>query len=175
LTFDFKEVDAAIARSMLGWHQRPLEDARLKVLGFKSFVERQAYKDILVDGRAKENIGRSLLQAFLTSRNYREVPVRGGQTDILALEKNGRYLYETKIWRGPVSYKQGLIQLGEYIIGEADDAQLIGVFYILFDPTKTRRAQSFLNGASSTIVVRDHEVDVVVINLWFQEPSRKTG
>jgi len=172
LTFDFKEVDAVIAKTMLGWEHEPIEDAKLKMHGFKSFVERQAYKDILVDGKAKENIGRALLQAFLLSRSYREVPVRGGRTDILQFVKQGRFLYEPKVWRGPNYYQQGLRELGEYIIGEKDDAQLIGVFYVIFDPTKTRRAESYIGSALSTMFVEGKKVDVVIINLSLPQPSK---
>lgn len=174
LTFDFKDVDAALARDMLGWEQKPLEDAKLKMHGFKSFVERQAYKDILVDGKAKENVGRALLQAFLSSRSYREVPVRGGQTDILQFVKHGRFLYEPKVWRGSNYYQQGLRELGEYIIGETDDGQLIGIFYVIFDPTKTRRAESHLGGAFSIAVVEGKKVNVVIINLSLPQPSTKS-
>lgn len=142
--------------------------------GFKLFVERQAYKDILVDGKAKENIGRALLQAFLLSRSYREVPVRGGQTDILQFVKQGRFLYEPKIWRGSSYYQQGLRELSEYIIGETDDEQLIGIFYVIFDPTKTRRAESHLGGAFSVAVIEGNKVNVVIINLSLPQPSRKS-
>jgi tetratricopeptide (TPR) repeat protein len=172
--FDFKEVDTAIAKAVLGWEQEPIEDAKLKMCGFKAFVERQAYKDILVDGKAKENIGRALLQAFLLSRSYREIPVRGGRTDILQFVKQGRFLYELKVWRGPNYYQQGLRELGEYVIGETDDGQLVGIFYVILDPTKTRRAESHLCGVLSTAVAEGKKANLVIINLSLPQPSRKS-
>lgn len=173
LVFDFRGVEIALARDILGWGQNPLEDARLEMRGFKSFVERQVHKDILVAGKPQENIARALLQAFLRSRSYREVPVRGGQTDLLLFAKRGRFLYETKIWRGPTYHKQGLRELGEYIIGESDDQELLGIFYVVFDSTKSRRAQTYLGNAFSTEAVCGRSADVVVINLLPPEPSKK--
>jgi hypothetical protein len=88
--------DALITR----FHRQPVHLARSEVLNFKSLVERQTYKDILVDGKPQEAIARSNLQHFLVGRSYRETPVRGGRADLLVFSSQGRFLYETKIWRG---------------------------------------------------------------------------
>ena len=144
-----------------------------EILGFRNYVERQAHKDIFVNGSAQENIARSLLQAYLNSRSYREVDVRGGQSDILSFSKSGRFLYETKIWRGQEYHEQGLRELEEYILGEGDDPDLIGIFYIVFDPTKNQSAQSFLGDTTTTIIVANREVQIVVINLVPPTPSKK--
>lgn len=172
-SFDFRSVDVAIARDMLGWEYSPLEDARAEIRRFKSHIERQSNQDIFVDGRPKENLARALLQAFLKPRSYREVQVRGGQTDILTFAKNGTFLYETKIWRGPKYHEQGLREIEEYIIGEDEDQRLRGVFYVIFDPTKSNRAEAYLGGAFSSVDIADRQVDVVVVNLSLPKPSKK--
>lgn len=173
LIFDFKAIDIALAREVLGWPQDPLEEARRDVQHFRSFIERQAYKDIFVAGRPQENIGRSLLQAFLKPRSYREVQVRGGQTDLLSFTRQGRFLYETKIWRGGEYYQQGLREIEEYLIGESDDDELKGIFYIVFDPTKSSQAQANLKGTLSSVMVHGRSVDVVIISLVPPKPSKK--
>lgn len=173
LVFDFRGIEIPVARGILGWGQDPLEEARFEIKRFKSFIERQAYRTIFVEGKPQEDIARTMLQAHLRSRNYREVPVRGGQTDILAFTKQGRLLYETKIWRGPGYHKQGLRELGEYVIGEGDTPDLIGIFYVVLDPTKSGRARAHLGSDFSTVVVCDHYVDVVAIDLSPAKPSEK--
>ena len=175
LTFNFQNVDAALANQVLGWRTAPVDEARLEIQKFKLFVERQAHKDVFVGGHAQENIARALLQAFLTTRSYREVKVRGGFSDLLAFSNNGRFLYETKIWRGPEYYAQGLRELEEYIAGEKDDGELKGAFYIVFDPTKSQSAGDFLRGSTVRIIMDTVQVDVVVVNLCPPPPSKKSS
>lgn len=153
--------------------QDPLREAQTEMRDFKSLVERQIYKDILVDDRPQENIARALLQTFLIRRSYREVPVRGGQSDLLVFLKQGRFLYETKIWRGPQYYQQGLKEIEEYIIGEDSDQELLGIFYVVFDATKSKRAKAYLGQEFSTDTVCDRDVGVVIIDLSPPKPSRK--
>jgi tetratricopeptide (TPR) repeat protein len=173
LSLDFRGIDTAVAHSILGWNQEPLEVAKTELQGFKYHIERQSYTDIFVNGQPQENIARALLQAYLKSRNYREVPVRGGRSDILMFTKNGRLLYETKIWRGAGYYQQGLREIEEYVIGEADEQGLLGAFYVLFDPTKSNQAQTQLGNAFSTVTVLNQLVYVVVVNLVPPKPSKK--
>lgn len=174
LAFDFRAIDVALAREALGWSHSPLEETRRDLQHFRSFIERQAYKDIFVAGKPQENIARSLLQAFLNPRSYREVPVRGGKTDLLSFTRNGRFLYETKIWRGPEYHEQGLRELQEYLVGEGDDGGLIGVFYIVFDPTASHQAESYVGSVLATTIAGGRSVDVVVISLVPPVPSQKT-
>jgi tetratricopeptide (TPR) repeat protein len=173
LVLNFAGIDAALANDALGWKADPLDEAKLEVQRFKLFIERQAYKDVFVDGNPQENIARSLLQAFLISRSYREVPVRGGRTDVLSFSKNGKFLYETKIWRGPDYYQQGLRELEEYIIGEGDDPELKGVLYLNFDPTKSNAAEQFIGKTMSTHLIAGRTVDVFIISLSPPQPSSK--
>jgi len=153
--------------------QQPKDMAMLEIQEFKSLVERQTYTDIFVNGKPQENIARALLQTFLVRRSYREVPVRGGQSDILVFDRQGRFLYETKIWRGEAYYKQGLSEVEEYIIGENSDQYLAGIFYVLFDPTKSAAARRLLGSDLTIETVSQRTVNIVIINLCPPKPSRK--
>lgn len=150
-----------------------IEDAEREIIGFKNLVERQAHKDIFINGNPQENIARALLQAYLTPRSYREVPVRGGQTDLLLMAKNGRFLYETKIWRGPDYYEQGLREIEEYVMGEGDEPGLVGIFYVIFDPTKSHSAREYLGNQFTSAQAYNRQIHVTVIDLAPPQPSRK--
>ncbi len=150
-----------------------IEDAEREIIGFKNFVERQAHRDIFINGHPQESIARSLLQAYLLPRSYREVPVRGGRTDILLMSKTGRFLYEAKIWRGRDYYDQGLREIEEYVIGEGDAPDLIGIFYVVFDPTKSQSASAYLGGHLTAAQVCGRQINVIVIDLALPQPSKK--
>ncbi|ASJ52462.1 hypothetical protein BP422_02225 [Brevibacillus formosus] len=172
LILDFKEIDISYARSMLGWDSDLLGDAKKEIQDFKAIVERQLFDDIYVNNKPQENIARGMLQAFLSKKSYREVKVKGGQTDILVFTKKGKIIYETKIWRGPQYHEQGYKEIEEYIKGE-DDGNLAGVFYIIFDPTVTGKASAYVNGDYSIKKIFNRDVHVVVINLFQPIPSKK--
>lgn len=148
-------------------------DAEREIIGFKNFVERQAFREIYNNGKPQESIGRTLLQAYLTPRSYREVPVRGGKTDVLLMAKNGRFLYETKIWRSPDYYEQGLRQIEEYVMGEGDEPELVGIFYVIFDPTISHSARAHLGDDLTAAEVCDRQIHVIIIDLVPPQPSRK--
>lgn len=153
--------------------RQPTDLAFDELLAFKALVERQTYRDIYVKEKPQENIARGFLQTFLYRRSYREVPVRGGQSDVLVFDKQGRFLYETKIWRGSSYFQQGLREIEEYIIGEEDDDQLAGIFYVLFDPTKSNAAHASLGSDISTTIVHKRTVQIVIININPPMPSTK--
>lgn len=176
LSFNFQQVDLAIARNFLGWSQDALENATKELQQFKALVERQTFKDIFVADKPQENIARALLQTHLQSRSYREVLVRGGKTDLLGFSKNGRFLYETKIWRGPEYHEQGLREIEEYVAGEGDDCELMGTFYLVFDPTKTKKALDYLGAEISTRAIADgRTVTILCIHIAPPQPSKKVG
>lgn len=152
---------------------QPIDQAVTEILQFKSLVERQMYKDIFVHGRAQENIAQALLQTFLMRRSYREVPVRGGQSDILVLDKQGRFLYETKIWKGGEYFSQGFREIDEYITGEDSDGELAGIFYVIFDSTKSAAARRYRGSDISTEIIGKRTVHIVIININPPKPSKK--
>ncbi|BBC24942.1 hypothetical protein [Pseudanabaena sp. ABRG5-3] len=150
-----------------------IEDtAKQELIEFKNHIERQAWKDIFINNKPQENIARALLQAFLRSRSYREVLVRGGKTDILSFNKEGMLLYETKIWRGEQYHLQGLREIEEYIKGEGDDKELLSVFYVGFDPTKTYRSKSYLGTDYVTQLVGNFSINTITICLAPPQPSK---
>lgn len=149
-------------------------DAKREIIGFKNLVERQAHKDLFINGKPQESLARAFLQVYLTPRSYREVPVRGGQTDLLLMAKNGRFLYETKIWRGQNYYEQGLREIEEYVMGEGDEPGLVGIFYVIFDPTKSQSAQAYLGEYVTAAQICGRQIHVIVIDLAPPQPSRKT-
>ncbi len=153
--------------------QRPIDQAFSEILEFKSLVERQTYKDIFVSKQPHENIARALVQTHLRGRSYREIPVRGGQSDILVFDSQGRFLYETKIWRGNQYFLQGIREIEEYIIGENSDQQLTGVFYVLFDPTKSAAARRYRGSDLTREIVANRTVHVIVVNINPPKPSKK--
>jgi len=150
-----------------------IDNVRQELKNFKSFIERQLFPDIFdKNGKPLESTARGLLQAFLTSRSYREIPVGGGKTDLLIHLENGRVLFETKIWRGKSYHEQGLREIAEYIKGENDDAQLLGTFYVVFDDTKEHRATTVIGNEFSSNLVNHQIIETIIINLIPKTPSK---
>lgn len=148
-------------------------ESKINIMGFKNFIERQAHADIFVDGNPQENIARALLQAYMCERSYREIPVRGGQTDIIVFAKEGRYLYETKIWRGQEYFQQGLREIEEYVTGENDDSQLKKIFYVVFDPTKSRNAKKYTEETTIIADINSVQMEVIIVDIVPPQPSKK--
>ncbi|MGC5325188.1 tetratricopeptide repeat protein [Brevibacillus sp. SYSU BS000544] len=172
LILNFEEVDIALSKTLLGWDNDQIGDANVEMQRFKSLVERQLYKDIYVGGNPQESIGRGLLQAFLSERSYREVEVRGGQIDLLAFTKNGRILYETKIWRGAKYHEQGFREIEEYLLGEGDDSKLLEIFYVVFDPTKSVQAKRYQGGFFTERKILGYKIKVIIIQITLPTPSK---
>jgi hypothetical protein len=80
-------------------------------------------------------------------------------------------LYETKIWRGKKYFEAGIDEIREYILGENSDGNLLGAFYVVFDPTKTHRAQKHLGAIKKFFYVAEFPVEVLVINILLDTPS----
>jgi hypothetical protein len=153
--------------------QQSIDLALVELLAFKSEVERQTYKDIYLKKRPQENIARALLKMYLARRSYGEVEVRGGKSDILVFDKEGRFLYETKIWRGSEYYKQGLREIEEYIKGENTDNKLSATFYIVFDSTVTAAARRYIGSDLKIEVIANRTVHVIIVNINPPKPSKK--
>jgi tetratricopeptide (TPR) repeat protein len=171
--FDFRGVDSALAHAILGWSDDALGRVRAELAELRDFVERQAHADIIVDGTPRENIARALIQARLSARNYREVPVRGGRSDVLVFISNRqRVLLEVKIWRGAEYHEQGLRELEEYIAGENDDKGLLAAFYVVFDATEGAKGIAHEGSAVSTRTIGGVPIDVLIIRLRPPAPSR---
>lgn len=155
------------------FNQIPKNQAFNELLKFKVLVERQTHRDIFVNDKPQENLARAFLQTFLEGRSYREVPVRGGQSDILVFTKEGRFLYETKIWRGPAYFNQGLREIEEYIIGEDNDGLLQGIFYVVFDSTASGKGSRYRKSDITDEIIVNRTVTIIIINLHPPTPSQK--
>ncbi len=97
------------------------------LLEFKVLVEQQQRQEF--GQPPKEQVGRGLLLAFLTAKGFKvrkEVISGAGQTDILSLE--GGEVVETKIFRSPSQFDDGLDELCEYLDSERSDEG----FYVVF-------------------------------------------
>lgn len=170
---DYREIDVALARAALGWSADGLLRVRADLHEFRAFIERQAHKDLFVEGKPQENIARALLQARLSGRSYREVAVRGGRSDVLLFERNGsRILVEAKIWRGEDYHEQGKRELAEYIAGENDDQNLLAAFYVVFDPTESARAIEFEGSSVATDRIGNVTVETIIVRIRPVTPSR---
>ena len=158
---------------LTAFNQKQIKKSLFELIEFKNYIETLGFKDIYTGKKPQEAIARALLQTRLHSRSYREVPVRGGQSDILEFTKEGRFLYEVKIWRGKKYYEQGLREIEEYIIGEDSNGDLLGAFYVVFDPTKTGAARKYLKSDITKLFIAKHTVIVVAININPPIPSKK--
>jgi hypothetical protein len=103
---------------------------------FRSLVERQLYPAFKETTEPSEEIGRSLVQAILSTSfpqaklQFREVKVAEGRSDNMLIVDNEKYPFEVKIWRGELYYQKGLRQIKYYI----DHENVEYGFYIIFDP-----------------------------------------
>lgn len=83
----------------------------------------------------QEATGQYLLMAYLDivvrqigGAHFTEVNSGEGRLDLVVVHHGRRYIVETKIWRGPALYDEGLTQLADYLESEG---QTTG-YYVLF-------------------------------------------
>ena len=165
----FKDMANAIETE---FNNKLINDVITELFKFKSDVERQTHKTIYINDKPQENIARDFLQHHLSGRSYREVPVRGGQSDLLIFTKTGRFLYETKIWRGQRNFKQGLKEIEQYILGEDCDNKLTAAFFIIFDPTKSSAARKYLGSDFTLETIANRTIRIIIININPPKPSK---
>jgi len=169
---DFKNITQDAAKNLFGWKSNEFTKFYEDLCGFIYFIERQAFKDIYDHDLPLEKNARSLLQAYLTSRSYREVPVGSGKTDILIFLTSERILIETKIWRGPESYEQGIREISEYYKHENSDGLLKNIYYLLFDPTSAFSSKKYL-GIKEKVIVNDLvKINIILIHINPEYPSK---
>ena len=91
----------------------------------------------------------------------------------MVFARDGRYVYEAKIWRGLEYHEQGLREISEYILGENDNEELQSIFYIVFDATQGGQAQIKLGGETTSVSIEGKAVNIIVVSLTPPMPSRK--
>jgi len=101
---------------------------------FKAYVEGNLYPAFQVTANPKEETGRTLLQAYLRPRGYRESQMSGGNSDLIYPSE--RIIVETKIWHDIERYKDGIVELSSYLDSQSYDTG----YYVLFDNTQRDNA-----------------------------------
>lgn len=103
---------------------------------FRDFIARAGYNILQVPDTPKESVGRHLLFAYLEQFvklvggfMHIEVQTGRGRIDMLITHNQQKYVVETKVWRGEVSYQKGKRQLAAYLKLEGATEG----YYIVFD------------------------------------------
>jgi len=102
---------------------------------FREFIERRGREAFKVTPMPQEATGQYLLMAYLDivvrqigGAHFTEINSGEGRLDLVVVHNARRYIIETKIWRGPALYEEGLSQLADYL---ASEGQTTG-YYVLF-------------------------------------------
>ena len=103
---------------------------------FRQFVERRGRAAFKVSETPQEATGQYLLTAYLDllarqigAEVFTEVPSGSGILDVIVLHRSRRYVIETKIWRGQVTFEAGLAQLCSYLSTEGQTTGYFVVFH----------------------------------------------
>ncbi|MBP7998339.1 MAG: AAA-like domain-containing protein [Chloroflexi bacterium] len=104
---------------------------------FRQFVERRGKEAFKVSPTPQEATGQYLLMAYLEAIVRRlgegavlsEVPSGDGRLDLIHIYRGTRYIIETKIWRGPEKFDQGIAQLLHYLQSEGQSTGYYVVFH----------------------------------------------
>ena len=103
---------------------------------FRDFIARAGFKILQVPDTPQESVGRHLLLAYIEQfvklvggLMYIEVQTGRGRIDLLITHNQRKYIVETKVWRGEVSYQTGKKQLAAYL--KLEGAQ--EGYYVVFD------------------------------------------
>ncbi|MDE0087165.1 MAG: hypothetical protein OXU23_15700, partial [Candidatus Poribacteria bacterium] len=103
---------------------------------FRDFIARVGFKILQVPNTPQESVGRHLLLAYLEQFvrlvggfMHIEVQTGRGRIDLLITHNQRKYVVETKVWRGEVSYQKGKRQLASYpkLEGATEG------YYVVFD------------------------------------------
>ncbi len=82
------------------------------LLNFKNYIENTAY-EVFQKQPFNEELCRTLVQTYLSSRGFREAHMGGGRCDLVYPSENT--VIETKLWRGKQYFEDGLKQLRAYL------------------------------------------------------------
>lgn len=103
---------------------------------FRQFVERRGREAFKVTDAPQEATGQYLLMAYLYlvvrqvgGDVFTEVNSGDGVLDLIVVHQGQRFVVETKIWRGPAAFDQGVEQLASYLRSEGQDTGYFVVFH----------------------------------------------
>jgi hypothetical protein len=86
------------------------------------------------------------------------------------LLKEGMYLLlKQRFGGGKINHNDGLVELEEYAERESISSYA-GSFYLVFDPTESRKAQSYVN----SLQVRP-DIETIVVSISLPIPSKKAS
>ena len=107
---------------------------------FRDFIARAGFRILQVPDTPREYVGQYLLFAYLDQfvRQVRgamhlEVQTGRGRADLVIFHQGQKYIVETKIWQGELSYRAGKEQLSAYLRLERVQAG----YYAVFDHRET--------------------------------------
>jgi len=138
------------------------------ILEFKRFIEGGGFKAFTVTENPQEETGRTLIQAYLTNRGFREAEMGGGKCDLIY--PNEEIIIETKIWRDSERFQDGIEELCSYL-----DAQGYHTgYYLLFDNTQRGNVIVKANGAEVfDINYKSHKIHCFFIDINPITPCKK--
>lgn len=103
---------------------------------FREFMERRGREAFKISETPQEATGQYMLMAYLDvvvrqvgGDLFSEVHSGEGRLDLIIVHKGHRYVVETKIWRGPVAFEEGLTQLTDYLEQEGQGEGYYVVFH----------------------------------------------
>ncbi|MCI9469606.1 MAG: hypothetical protein HFH56_00080 [Lachnospiraceae bacterium] len=119
----------------------PKQEFYATIKNFKNYVEGNLYPAFQVTANPQEETGRTLLQAYLLPRGYREAQMSGGNSDLIYPSE--KTIVETKIWHDRERYKDGIVELSAYLVSQGYNTG----YYVIFDNTQRDNAVIKENGA----------------------------
>ncbi len=135
---------------------------------FRDFIARAGFNILQVPDTPKESVGRHLLLAYLEQFvrlvggfMHIEVQTGRGRMDLLITHNKRKYVVETKVWRGEVSYQKGKRQLTSYLKLEGATEG----YYVVIDH-RTNPAPR-----SETEEIEDFKIRSYVIPVMQERPS----
>ncbi len=103
---------------------------------FREFMERRGREAFKIGETPQEATGQYMLMAYLDvvvrqvgGDLFSEVNSGEGRLDLILTHLGRRYIIETKIWRGPVAYDEGIAQLASYLESEGETEGYYVVFH----------------------------------------------
>ena len=138
---------------------------------FRDFIARAGFKILEVPDTPQESVGRHLLLAYLEQFvrlvggfMHIEVQTGRGRMDLLITHNQRKYVVETKVWRGEVSYQKGKRQLASYLKLEC----AIEGYYVVFDHRTNPEPRS------ETEEIESFKIRSYVIPVMQERPSAES-
>jgi len=138
---------------------------------FRDFIARVGFKILQVPDTPQESVGRHLLLAYLEQFvrlvggfMHIEAQTGRGRMDLLITHNQRKYVVETKVWRGEVSYQKGKKQLASYLKLEGATEG----YYVVFDHRTNPEPRS------ETEEIEDFKIRSYVIPVMQERPSAES-